>query len=245
MEKAIRLQGFQNLVNYRKPSSFIIKETFPLPPYSTVLGMIHGACGFQEFHPMRLSIQGENNGTISELYTRYSFSQGQKYEEGRHQICVKEPDISYGVFKGIANVELVCENHLVIHIIPDETDFDTVYQALKNPPRYLSLGRYEDLLDVERVDIVNVHKEMDVMVKRNLYVPVPEDEDEKEELIGASFATIYTLTKEYEITKQKMRRWKHDGGRVRAYYLPAGSSLEEAYVDDFEGEEEQGAIVFA
>lgn len=83
------------------------------------------------------------------------------------------------------------------------------------------------------------------MVKRNLYVPVPEDEDEKEELIGASFATIYTLTKEYEITKQKMRRWKHDGGRVRAYYLPAGSSLEEAYVDDFEGEEEQGAIVFA
>ena len=45
MEKAIRLQCFQNLVNYRKPSSFIIKETFPLPPYSTVLGMIHAACG--------------------------------------------------------------------------------------------------------------------------------------------------------------------------------------------------------
>ena len=86
MEKAIRLQGFQNLVNYRKPSSFIIKETFPLPPYSTVLGMIHAACGFQEFHPMRVSIQGTNNGTISELYTRYSFSQGVKYEEGRHQI---------------------------------------------------------------------------------------------------------------------------------------------------------------
>ena len=44
MEKAIRLQCFQNLANYRKPSSFIIKETFPLPPYSTVLGMIHAAC---------------------------------------------------------------------------------------------------------------------------------------------------------------------------------------------------------
>ena len=58
MEKAIRVQCFQNLVNYRKPSSFIIKETFPLPPYSTVLGMIHAACGYQEFHPMKLCIQG-------------------------------------------------------------------------------------------------------------------------------------------------------------------------------------------
>ena len=52
MERAIRIKCFQNLVNYKKPSSFIIKETFPLPPYSTVLGMIHAACGYTEFHPM-------------------------------------------------------------------------------------------------------------------------------------------------------------------------------------------------
>ena len=88
MEKAIRVQCFQNLVNYRKPSSFIIKETFPLPPYSTVLGMIHAACGYREFHPMKLCIQGTNSGMVSELYTRYSFSSGTKYEEGRHQLCV-------------------------------------------------------------------------------------------------------------------------------------------------------------
>ena len=78
MERAIRLQCFQNLVNYRKPSSFIIKETFPLPPYSTVLGMIHAACGYTEFHPMKLCIQGTNSGMISELYTRYAFSAGAK-----------------------------------------------------------------------------------------------------------------------------------------------------------------------
>ena len=101
MEKAIRVQCFQNLVNYRKPSSFIIKETFPLPPYSTVLGMIHAACGYREFHPMKLCIQGTNSGMVSELYTRYSFSSGTKYEEGRHQLCV---DGKYGVFKGIAHM---------------------------------------------------------------------------------------------------------------------------------------------
>ena len=73
MMKAIRLHCFQNLANYKKPSSFIIKETYPLPPYSTVIGMIHAACGFKRYHGMKLSIQGTNQGTISELYTRYSF----------------------------------------------------------------------------------------------------------------------------------------------------------------------------
>ena len=62
MHRAIRLDCFQNLVNYRKPSSFIIKETYPLPPYSTVSGMIHAACGFKEYHKMKLSIQGDNKG---------------------------------------------------------------------------------------------------------------------------------------------------------------------------------------
>ena len=86
MERAIRVKCFQNLVNYKKPSSFIIKETFPLPPYSTVLGMIHAACGYTEFHPMKLCIQGTNSGTVSELYTRYSFSAGTKYEEDRKSV---------------------------------------------------------------------------------------------------------------------------------------------------------------
>lgn len=54
--KAIKLHCFQNLVNYKKPSSFIIKETYPLPPYSTVIGMIHAACGFKRYHRMKLSI---------------------------------------------------------------------------------------------------------------------------------------------------------------------------------------------
>ena len=137
MERAIRLQCFQNLVNYRKPTSFIIKETFPLPPYSTVLGMIHAACGFKEFHPMKLSIQGTNSGTISELYTRYSFN-GAKYEEGRHQICVDDGE-KYGVFRGIANVELICENHMVIHIIPSFLGLCIVFHIFPFPGGQISV----------------------------------------------------------------------------------------------------------
>ena len=236
MERAIRIKCFQNLVNYKKPSSFIIKETFPLPPYSTVLGMIHAACGYTEFHPMKLCIQGTNSGTVSELYTRYSFSAGTKYEEGRHQICVEDGD-KYGIFRGIANVELVCDNDMVIHVIPEEDDFEKVYNSLKYPPRYLSLGRYEDLLDIERVDIVNIHQEDEVEIKRDMYIPVSYGIE-----LGDRRGTIYNLTKEYEITKQGLRRWKKENGRVKAYYCSAKTSIGEgAYVDDFE---KDAALIF-
>ena len=236
MERAIRVKCFQNLVNYKKPSSFILKETFPLPPYSTVLGMIHAACGYTEFHPMKLCIQGTNSGTVSELYTRYSFSAGTKYEEGRHQICVEDGE-RYGIFRGIANVELVCDNDMVIHAIPEEEDFEKVYNSLKYPPRYLSLGRYEDLLDIERVDIVNIHQEDEVEIKRDMYIPVSYGIE-----LGDRRGTIYNLTKEYEITKQGLRRWKKENGRVKAYYCSGGVVIDEgAYVDDFE---KDAALIF-
>ena len=236
MERAIRVKCFQNLVNYKKPSSFIIKETFPLPPYSTVLGMIHAACGYTEFHPMKLCIQGTNSGTVSELYTRYSFSAGTKYEEGRHQICVEDGE-RYGIFRGIANVELVCDNDMVIHVIPEEDDFEKVYNSLKYPPRYLSLGRYEDHLDIERVDIVNIHQEDEVEIKRDMYIPVSYGIE-----LGDRRGTIYNLTKEYEITKQGLRRWKKENGRVKAYYCSGGVVIDEgAYVDDFE---KDAALIF-
>lgn len=228
MHRAIRLDCFQNLVNYRKPSSFIIKETYPLPPYSTVSGMIHAACGFKEYHKMKLSIQGDNKGTISDLYTRYSFSAGARYEEGRHQICVKDGG-NYGIFKGIANVELLCECKLIIHIVPeDEADFEIIYQALKNPPTYLSLGRYEDIIDIRDVRIVSLKEDEEVLTNHGMYIPVSYMGEEHVK------ATVYTLNKEYEITKQGLRRWKSEkeGGRVKVYYCPSHKCLERAYVND-------------
>lgn len=230
MERAIRIECFQNLVNYRKPSSFIIKESYPLPPYSTVLGMIHKACGYQsgEFHSMKISIQGENTGSVSELYTRYSFSLDTKFEKLRHNVCIEEENKAYGAVKGIAHVELICNNSMVIHVVPAEEDFDTVYNALENPPVYLALGRHEDILDISKVEIVNLHIEDRVSVRNDIYIPVDSDID-----IGERRSTVFNLNKEYEITKQGVRRWKTEGGRIKAYYFPHGVYVNNAVVDDY------------
>jgi CRISPR-associated protein Cas5t len=229
MERAIRIECFQNLVNYRKPSSFIIKESYPLPPYSTVLGMIHAACGYENFHQMKVSIQGTNAGSVSELYTRYSFSDGVKYEDGRHQLRVKDGDKEYGIFRGVANVELICNNNMVIHVAPSDEDFEKVYNSLINPPRYLSLGRYEDILDIRKVEVVSIHETDDeVDSKMDIYIPINSNVD-----VGDKMATIYNLTKEYEITQQGLRRWKREGGKVKAYYFPKGYPLSDVLIDDY------------
>lgn len=230
MEKAIRVECFQNLANYRKPSSFIIKESYPLPPYSTVLGMIHTACGYPrgEFHPMKISIQGKNAGSVSELYTRYSFSFDTKYEKGRHQVCIQEEEQTYGAFKGIAHVELICNNNMILHIVPSEDDFETVYQSLMKPAVYPALGRHEDLLDIKKVEIVELREEEEQITMNDIYIPVNSGAD-----IGNRSVTLYTLTKEYEITKQGLRRWKTDGGKVRAYYFPHNETVENVLVDTY------------
>ena len=243
MMKAIRLHCFQNLANYKKPSSFIIKETYPLPPYSTVIGMIHAACGFKRYHGMKLSIQGTNQGTISELYTRYSFSPGRKYEENRHHgIYVNGSKKKYGITRGVANVELVCENEIVIHILPEEDeDMQIIYEALKNPPMYLSLGRYEDLIDIKSVDIVNIREDDEADTKHNIYIQVSYIMERGYE---NSNSTVYTLNKEYEITKQGLRRWKSEkeGGRIKVFYYPSGIEIENILVDDSQSED---VVVFA
>ena len=45
-------------------------------------------------------------------------------------------------------------------------------------------------------------------MKRDIYIPVDYETEEGEKLLENQSSTIYTLTKEYEITKQGMRRWE-------------------------------------
>ncbi len=46
--------------------------------------------------------------------------------------------------------------------------------GLLYPARYLSLGRYEDLLDVESIDVVRLEKRRSATTKMDIYIPIPE-----------------------------------------------------------------------
>ena len=212
MEKAIRLEIYQNLCNYKKPTSFQLKETYPLPPYSTIIGMIHKICGYKEYHSMKISIQGNYISKVNDLWTRYEgFS---KYEEERHQVKIpvlKEKEVTYqGMTRGISTAELLVDVKLLIHIVPDKEDeIEEIQNALLFPDEYLSLGRWEDIVRIGKVDIVEIKKEIlkeDESLNYDAYIPVDYlKENEVEKLKGTS----YKLNKTYVLSDdKKIRLWE-------------------------------------
>lgn len=71
--RVLRIRLTQTSANYRKEETMTNKMTYPLPPISTVIGAIHRACGYTEYHAMDISIQGKYGAMRREPYTDYCF----------------------------------------------------------------------------------------------------------------------------------------------------------------------------
>ena len=224
--KAIKLKLYQNMVNYKVPTSFQLKESYPLPPYSTVIGMVHSLCDFKEYKPMKISISGNYFSKVNDLYTRYEFKNGNPFEMGRHQLNVN----GYGINRGVATAELLVDVNLTIHIIPEDQSeefLNTIFEAFKYPREYPSLGRREDIVLIRDVKIVDVEKKK---LERDLsngeedfaYIPV---NFIQEKLVNYGdkksgmniYGTRYELTKNYtsdnigtEDKPQMIRFWKKE-----------------------------------
>ena len=238
--KAIKIKARQTTASYRKPSSFQLKETYPLPPYSTVIGMIHFACGFEEYIDMEVSIQGKYDSKINELYTRYEFKPN-FYEKDRHKEnkVVSKEGKKTGITVGPAYIEWLTNVELVIHIKPkDENNIQAIYDGLLYPKEYLSLGRREDLLVIEEVKIVDVQeKELqeNYTLKYDVYAPI--NQFEYDDI--SSNATVYRLNKKYSIRpKTGLRFWEK---QIEAEHLSQNSKI---YEESNVVIDEEGDIVY-
>ncbi|SCG82200.1 CRISPR-associated protein Cas5 [Proteiniborus sp. DW1] len=222
-KKAVRLKLYQNMVNYKKPTSFQLKETYPLPPYSTVIGMVHSLCDYKEYKEMEISVQGKYHSKVNDLYTRYEFKNGMKFDPARHQLQAGE----FGISRGISTVELLVDVELLIHIIPqDQSLVSEIEKAFLYPREYPSLGRREDLVIIEEVKVVDVFEEEKIKASIRVredysaYIPINiiEDVKIKNNIQGIDVSgTRYKLNKNYELinhgTKNSpkiFRKWKKE-----------------------------------
>lgn len=206
--KAIRIKLRQDMVNYKKPMSFQIKETYPLPPYSTVIGMVHALCGFTTYVPMDISVQGNYASKVFDSYIRYEFA-NKKFEEGRHQLNIISEEESFGINRGIAQAELLVDVELLLHIVPkdqNEASLQHIYQSLLYPSTFPSLGRYEDTALFEEVSLVNlawIENKVEKKFNYDFYIPVEQVTD-----VIKTSSVQYDIHKTYEIKKGK-RVWEN------------------------------------
>lgn len=69
--KALRIKLVQNKVSYSREETVNNKMTYPFPPYSTIIGALHTACGYEEYHPMYISVQGKYGALQKEIYMNH------------------------------------------------------------------------------------------------------------------------------------------------------------------------------
>lgn len=223
--KGIRIELEQTIASYCKPGSLQLKETYPLAPYSTIIGMIHNSCGFKKYIDMDVSVQGGFSSLCYDLFKRYEYSPNIKYEEPkpdkrrRHQGYFVNDGIKYGIVIGIGYVELLTDVTLLIHVVPkDQNMIDTLYHGIYYPKEFLSLGRSEDLVRINKVEAVDIFEETlerKTVLKNNAYIPLKYN-------VVNNIGTVYRLNKKYVITPKKTRYWEE---QVEALYAPKDMEL--------------------
>ncbi len=80
--EVLRIILTQSSANYKKEETVLNKMTYPLPPFSTIIGALHSACGYREYHPMDISIQGKYEAMHKEPYVDYCFLNSTMDERG-------------------------------------------------------------------------------------------------------------------------------------------------------------------
>lgn len=181
--KILKLKLFQESVCYKKPFAFKIAETYPLPPYSTVIGMFHKILGAKpgEYFPMNISIQGE----YESIFTNY---QNLRMFKGKDQVTAMPRNVHQ-----LLNVELV------IHVKAEDEIINKIYQNILQGKETFTLGRNEDLVRVDRLKMIEEPKlvEGDLINKYNAYIPNWMDED----LSGINYRLNTTYTIENDLRK--------------------------------------------
>ncbi|WP_066146022.1 MULTISPECIES: type I-B CRISPR-associated protein Cas5b [Anoxybacillaceae] len=229
--KALRLKLFQETACYKKPFASKVAETYPLPPYSTVKGMLHALVQAEQFIPMRLSVQGTYEAKLLD-YQRYYFFKKKELSsfplilDGLARI-----DFSYDkdeITTMPMYTHLLYHVHLVVHVAADQHILERIMEGIEGSDHHYSLGRWEDLVRVDEYKLVDVEELEDEQdLRYNAYIPRSMLDPETKNI-------PYQLNWKYEIVNG-IRQWeKIDVG----YVLKGMVAPERAFID------EDGELVF-
>lgn len=226
--KVVKLNAYMETARFPVSLS-CYPEVLPLPPFSTVSGMVHNACGWHEYHNMNFFISGK--GYINKEL-KMLWQGGSKFKTITEEIKKRwsaivedENDNSYtGWVQSPKMIYYLASLQLEIYIQAVDDDIEEVYKSLKFPHKFLSLGRHEDLLQVNSIEIVELQEKNKVgILKNNAYVP--------ENLVNDKhiIAKSYAINKKYEYTNKGFRRFE----KIRCRYLDKGTKV---FAEFYDGE---------
>lgn len=129
---ALRIIIKQNSANYRKEEAMDNKMTYPLPSISTIIGAIHNACNYREYHPMDISIQGKYESMHKEAYTDYCFLNRTMDDRGILVKMANESMLSKGFEKVATSKKQGSDMRTGLEIQVHNAELLEEYRSLKN-----------------------------------------------------------------------------------------------------------------
>ncbi|GAB6102015.1 CRISPR-associated protein Cas5 [Thermococcus atlanticus] len=198
-EKILLVELFQPLAQYRNPFTFYYAQTYPLPPKSTIIGMLQNALndwygherGVDRWWNLKVSVHG---GFESVFWNYQQLIKATKTGislvrfRGRPVLwnqnrplygfpitSQRSPVLQQELFNGWLYILLQHE---------DEEFLEEIKRALETPGKVLSLGRSEDIVFIRRVEFLEKTKHRrarDIAIKYPTYVRVTLDTLRKKE----------------------------------------------------------------
>lgn len=156
-EKTVLIELFQPFAQYRNPFTFYYAQTYPLPPKSTIIGMLQNATGrFYDhaFWDIKVSVHG---GFESVFWNYQQLIKGDvtlKKLNGKITLWnQKLPLYSNGIKSQRTPVyqQELFNGHLYIFLKGKRDLIDEIELALSNPQKILYLGRSEDIIFIKNI----------------------------------------------------------------------------------------------
>ncbi|OXZ29886.1 hypothetical protein B9N57_07685 [Finegoldia magna] len=90
--KIIRIKLKQAQASYTREETVDNHTTYPLPPFSTIIGALHNICGYTSYHPMDISVQGKYGSMQKEYYTNLGLLNNRE-EDRNLLVYLKNPQL--------------------------------------------------------------------------------------------------------------------------------------------------------
>lgn len=200
--KVLKMKLFQETACYKKPFAYKVAETYPLPPYSTVIGMFHKILQAKngEYFPMEISVQGKYESIFSNYQTLRMYKKNKVTSMPR-------------------NVHQLLNIELILHVRAEDEIIDKIYYNVTNGVETFTLGRNEDIVRLDDIKICQQIQEQDEeILKYNAYIP---NEDTEISGIKYRIPTTYTIQNE-------LRIWNKENVK----YVEKGKTVEEVLQDE-------------
>ena len=129
--RGVKLVGHMDMAQFKiHPWVGGLERTYPLPPYSTVIGMVHSLCGWKGYHPMMVSVSGKGIPNRDEFIMRWKGGMYSSTETGefaeRFPVRVRDGEGFRGYVRQPAVMEYIADLDLRLHILPLDQVSQTV-----------------------------------------------------------------------------------------------------------------------